>query len=87
MHSMSSKLGANHRLVQPCRYDRDQPLPFKLGAGQVIQGWDQGVSGMCVGEKRTLTIPPDLAYGDQGAGGVIPPKSTLIFETELVEIM
>eukprot|EP00892_Ulva_mutabilis_P005016 jgi/Ulvmu1/2887/UM146_0029.1 len=67
-------------------YDRGQPLPFKLGAGQVISGWDQGIQGMCEGEKRTLTIPPELGYGDAGAGGVIPPKATLIFETELVAI-
>lgn len=69
-----------------CRYDRNSPLPFKLGSGQVIKGWDQGVEGMCVGEKRKLTIPPELAYGDRGAGSVIPPKATLIFETELMAI-
>jgi FKBP-type peptidyl-prolyl cis-trans isomerase len=69
-----------------CRYDRGQPLPVKLGSGQVIKGWDQGVEGMCVGEKRTLTIPPELAYGDSGAGGVIPPKATLVFKTELMGI-
>ena len=69
-----------------CRYDRSQPLPFKLGSGQVIAGWEQGVEGMCVGEKRKLTIPPELAYGEHGAGGVIPPKATLVFQTELVSI-
>eukprot|EP01025_Chloroclados_australasicus_P003108 TRINITY_DN10715_c0_g1_i7.p2 TRINITY_DN10715_c0_g1~~TRINITY_DN10715_c0_g1_i7.p2 ORF type:complete len:205 (-),score=35.51 TRINITY_DN10715_c0_g1_i7:371-985(-) len=67
-------------------YDRKQPLPFQLGSGQVIKGWDQGVEGMCVGEKRKLTIPPELAYGDRGAGGVIPPKATLVFETELMKV-
>ncbi|KAK4159128.1 hypothetical protein QBC43DRAFT_327783 [Cladorrhinum sp. PSN259] len=67
-------------------YDRGQPLTFKVGAGQVIKGWDEGLLGMKVGEKRTLTIAPQLAYGQAGVGGVIPPNSTLIFETELVSI-
>lgn len=67
-------------------YDRNQPFGFKLGAGQVIQGWDQGVQGMCVGEKRKLTIPPELGYGDRGAGGVIPGGATLVFEVELLEV-
>jgi FKBP-type peptidyl-prolyl cis-trans isomerase len=62
-------------IFKSCRYDRGSPLPFTLGAGQVIEGWDKGVEGMCVGEKRKLTIPPELAYGDAGAGGVIPPKA------------
>jgi len=62
------------------------PFSFVLGAGQVIKGWDLGVLGMKVGEKRKLTIASDLAYGDAGAGGVIPPKATLIFEVELLEI-
>jgi hypothetical protein len=53
-------------------YDRDQPFTFQLGVGQVIKGWDQGLKDMCVGEKRKLTIPPQLAYGDRGAGNVIP---------------
>ncbi|GAB0139010.1 hypothetical protein EsDP_00007229 [Epichloe bromicola] len=66
-------------------YDRGQPLKFTLGAGQVIQGWDQGLNDMCIGEKRTLTIAPGLAYGERGIGP-IPPGSTLVFETELVGI-
>lgn len=66
--------------------ERGQPIQFPLGTGRVIPGWDQGILGMCVGEKRKLTIPPHLAYGKQGAGRVIPPDSTLIFTTELVSI-
>ncbi|RDW68704.1 peptidylprolyl isomerase family protein FPR2 [Aspergillus mulundensis] len=67
-------------------YDRGTPFKFKLGAGHVIKGWDQGLLGMCVGEKRTLTIPPEFGYGERGAGGVIPGGATLIFQTELLEI-
>ena len=66
--------------------DRGQPFSFTLGVGQVIQGWDQGVLGMKVGEKRKLFIPSDLAYGSSGAGGIIPPNAPLIFEVELLEI-
>ncbi|KAG6817508.1 hypothetical protein H0H87_008135 [Tephrocybe sp. NHM501043] len=67
-------------------YDRSAPLGITLGVGQVIKGWDQGLIGMCVGEKRKLTIPPNLAYGSRGAGGVIPGDATLVFETEMVNI-
>ncbi len=67
-------------------HPRGQPFSFALGAGQVIRGWDEGVAGMRVGEMRRLLIPAEMAYGSRGAGGVIPPNATLLFEVELLEV-
>jgi FKBP-type peptidyl-prolyl cis-trans isomerase FkpA len=78
-------IAENKQQFDSSRARRD-PLDFALGAGDVIKGWDQGITGMRVGGKRKLTIPPALAYGLHGCGGVIPPHATLIFEVELLEV-
>lgn len=66
--------------------DRGQPFTFQLGVGKVIPGWDEGVAGMKVGGQRTLIVPPDMGYGARGAGGVIPPNATLVFDVELIGV-
>ncbi len=76
----------NGTMFDASRKRGDQGFTFKLGAGEVIRGWDQGVAGMKVGGKRKLTVPPELAYGNQAVGGVIPANSTLIFEVELLKV-
>lgn len=67
-------------------YKRNQPIDFALGVGQVIQGWDEGISLLQVGDKARLVYPPQLGYGSRGAGGVIPPNATLVFDVELMKV-
>ena len=75
-----------HGLKFDSSHDRNQPFVFMLGAGRVIRGWDEGVAGMQVGGKRELHIPAELGYGKKGAGGVIPPGASLVFEVELLDV-